>query len=66
MKPNEIKKLKELRNKKWLTLTEAVENFTYTRKHTISRALLHYYETWERRMNKEAYDQYIAYLEGME
>ena len=61
-----IKRLKELRNKKWLTLSEAVKDFKYTRTHTISRALLHYYETWERRMNKEAYDQYIAYLEGME
>lgn len=60
------KLLKELRTKKWLTLSEAVENFEYTRKHTISRALLHYYESGERRMNKEAYDQYIAYLEGME
>lgn len=62
----DISKLKKLRNKKWLTLTEAVDWFTYTRKHTISRALLHYYESGERRMNKEAYDQYIAYLEGME
>lgn len=66
MKPHELKKMKDLRTKKWLTLSEAVENFEYTRKHTISRALLHYYETGHRRMNKEAYDQYIAYLEGME
>lgn len=62
----DIAKLKKLRNKKWLTLSEAVKDFKYTRTHTISRALLHYYETWERAMNKEAYDQYIAYLEGME
>lgn len=66
MKPHELKKLKDLRTKKWLTLSQAIENFKYTRTHTISRALLHYYEQGSRTMTKEAYDQYIAHLEGME
>lgn len=65
MKPNELKRLKSLRQEKGLTLSEAVKWFTYTRTHTISRSLLFAYERGERRMSQEAYDQYIAYLEGL-
>lgn len=57
--------IKKLRQKKWLSLTKAVKDFKYTRIHTISPTLLFYYESGERKMSKDVYNEYLAYLEQL-
>lgn len=60
-----LKKLKDLRLKKKLSIAKACKNFEYTRIHTISPTLLYYYEQGERTMSEDVYNEYLAYLETL-
>ena len=61
----DLKKLKDLRLKKKLSIAKACKNFEYTRIHTISPTLLYYYETGQRGIPKDVYNEYLAYLERL-
>lgn len=61
----DLKKLKDLRLKKKLSIAKACKNFEYTRIHTISPTLLYYYENGLRNIPEETYNEYLAYLERL-